>query len=99
MKASWNNSDLHESQSFIQVPCVDIAFNNSIELHNRKAKFLTHFQTVFYQLLPNVKSTAGRRYRITGIADMPTASDIVRVQNIEANDLPGIILGHTAITL
>ena len=46
--------------------------------------YSTLFQTVRYQLFTDMKSTGIPAYCVAGIADMPTADDIIGMKNVQA---------------
>ena len=66
---------------------MDIALHYSVELHDRKARFPGFFQAVSDQLFADVQAPAVPLHGIAGIGDMAAAADIVRVQDVQADDL------------
>ena len=81
-KSPGNGAELNESQARIQMPCVDIAFHDSIELEHSKSQFTPFFQAIQNQLLPNVLAPYVGGYGITCIADMPTSAHIVWMEDV-----------------
>ncbi len=91
-------SELHKAQSFIQMSRMYVAFYNGVKLKHLKAVFAGFFQAIHYQFLSDVLSTAFCIYRIAGITDMSAPADVIRMQDIQTDDLT-VIFRHAGITL
>ena len=97
-ESSGDCSKLNETQSLIQMSGMNIAFHNGIELEHTETKILSVFQTVKHQFFTDMLSPACGGYRITGIADMSASPYIIRMQDIQSDNL-SVILRYTSITL
>ena len=82
MKASGYCAELSKPQSLIQMPCMDVAFHDSIELKHSKSQLPALSQTIQDQFLPYVPSSYMGRYSIAGIANVPAATNIIGVENV-----------------
>ena len=81
-KTIRDNAELSEANSFVQVTCVDVRFNNSVELKNFKADFLCLSYTIKHELFADMLSSALGADGIARVADMSAAPDVVGVQNV-----------------
>ncbi len=97
-EAVGNGAELNEAEPFIKMAGVDIAFHNRIELHHAKAEALCLNETIAHKLFADVLSAAGGIHGVAGIAYMPAAADVVRMQNIESF-YPAVFLGNSAVCL
>ena len=73
---------LDEAQPLIQMSCMDIAFNDSIELQHPEAQGLSPAQAVKHQFFADVPPPCLRGDRIACVADMPAPSDIVGMKDV-----------------
>ena len=97
-ESTGNRTKLYKTKPLIQMAGMNIALDHSIELEDSKAMLRGLFQAVQNQFLSDVKSAAGRCYGIARVADMAATPDIVRMQDIEADDM-AFFLGHAAVGL
>ena len=81
-KAIRDNAELSESNSLVQMPGVDIALYNSVELQDLKADFLCPRDTVKHELFADMLTSAFGADRVARVGDMPAPPDIDRVQNV-----------------
>lgn len=78
-KATRNSTKLDETQTLIQMPCVNVTFNNSIELQHFKTKLLCLIQAVYNKFFTDMLPPDGRGNRITCITDMSLSSNFLIV--------------------
>ena len=98
-KALRNRPKLAESQSLIEMSCMNVRRDHSVELQNAKAYPLGLFKGILNQKLTDVQSAAFGTDGVACIADMPAAPYIVRMKDIKPIDLLLISYGHRSITL
>ena len=89
-EASGDNSQLSETQFFVQVQRNLVAGNHCIELQYFIIADSGLFQTVFYQHFAHMFAPELRRNGVTCIADMTASAYIVRVQYIQSGDFTGL---------
>ena len=70
-KAAGDGSKPHKAQPLIQMTGMEVTLHDGVELENTEAMLRGLFQAVQHQLLPDMKSAAGRTDRIAGVADVP----------------------------
>ena len=66
------------------MPGRGITLDNGVELQDTEALGFGDGQAVCDQLFTDMPSTAGRSHGIAGVGDMPASSDIIGVQDIQA---------------
>ena len=81
-KAVGNSSHLLETQSLIEMPCMNIRFYDSIKLQDFVPVNLGLFQAVIYKLFANMKPPALTCDSITRITDMSASSHIIGMKNV-----------------
>ena len=59
-KTIWDNTQLREAYSFVKMSCVDISFNNSVELQYAKTDVFRFLNAVLDKFLADMLSTASR---------------------------------------
>ena len=98
-KALRNRPKLAESQSLIEMSCMNVRRNHSVELQNAKAYPLALFEGILDQKFTDMQAAAFGTDGVACIANMSAASYIVRMKNIKPIDLLRISYGHRSITL
>ncbi len=99
-KSSRNDAKLLEAKLFIQMKRGMVAFDDSIELQDAVAEGFCRFHAVLHQLFTDMLSAEFGCDGIAGIADMPTAADVVWMQDIKPDDFSGFFLtGNASIRL
>lgn len=88
-KSAWNDAELLKAQPFIEMTGVGIGTDDSVKLKDPEAVYFSLFHAIHDKLFPDVQTADGRSDGITCIADVTAAPDVVRVQNIESQNLPG----------
>lgn len=81
-----NDTQLLKAQLLVQPQRRLIGSDHSIELQNVKAKLLRLTHAVLHQFFSNMPPAQAALDRIACVADMPTAADVVRVQNVQSDD-------------
>lgn len=84
-ETAGNYAQLRKAQFFIQAQGWFIGADHGIELQNPEAQFFCLFHTVFYQNFADTLAPFTAFHGITGIADMPATTDVVGMQDIQAN--------------
>ena len=77
-----NLSQWDKTEFFIEFACTGVGGNHSVELQDGKAEVLALYQAVFDEGFADALSTPRGQNRITRVADMATAANIVRVEDI-----------------
>ena len=83
----------------IEMSCRSIARDDSIELQNAKAELPRPPDTVPYEQLADMPPSAFAADSIACVADMPAATDIVRVKDIQPRNISVIIAGNSCKAL
>ena len=81
-EALRDHPKLCKSKSLIKMSCMDITCHNCIKLENSKTVLFSLDQTVGYQFFSDMKFSGISAYRIAGIADMVSSSDIIRFNDV-----------------
>ncbi len=90
-KTVWNGAELGEAKPLVEMPRMDVALYDGVELENSEPVSLRLCKAVKDEFLADVPPTAFRTDGITRVADVSAASDIVRVEDVEAYDLPAFV--------
>ena len=98
-KAIRDNAKLSKSDPLVQMTGMDVALNNSVELKNFEAYFLRPRHTVKHELLADMLTPAFRADSVARIADVSASSNVVGMQDVQADDLAAFVNSNTAITL
>ena len=93
-----HRSDLHKTQSFIQMTGMNIIFYHSIELQDSKAMLFCLCKTICNQFFADMSAAATGIDSIACICNVPTAADIIGMQDIKPHDF-SIVLCNAAICL
>ena len=97
-ETTGDRAELHETKPFIKMPGMDVALHDGIELEDTEAELLCFLQTISHQLFADMLSAHGRGNSIARIADMPAASHVIRMQDVQSDDL-SVRIRHTGIAL
>lgn len=81
-EASRDRAELRETESLVQVPRMDIALDDRIELQYPEAEAPALRQTILDQLLADVSASGSGRDRIACVAYVSAPSDVVRMQDV-----------------
>ena len=76
-----NGTELCEAKPLVEVPRMDVAFDDGVELENSEPVFLRLCKAVKDEFLADVPPTAFRADGIARVADVSAASDIVRMED------------------
>ena len=79
--------------------CVNVGLFHRIELQDPETELLCFSYAVGNELFTDMLPAAGRRDRIARIAYMTASSDIVRVQDIQADNKAAVISCNSVIAL
>ena len=88
-----NRAELRKAEPFIQVAGVGVAFNDRIELQDSKSAQRSTSDTITHEFFADVLTAIVRRDRVACVCNVRTAADIVRVQNVQADDRSVLVLG------
>ena len=88
-KSARNHAKLCESQLFVQRQRPRVALNDCIELQHAESARFPLCNAVLYQFFTDMLSAHGLFDGVAGVADMAAAAHIVRVQNIQTDQLVG----------
>ena len=83
---------MDKSEFLVQGKSAFVRSDNSIELQNAEPAFLPLGQGMAHEHLPDVVPTPFPGDGIAGVANMTASPDIVRMQDIKADDLPGFFV-------
>ena len=86
-KASGNRPEPDKSQLLIQSQRISVGGDHCIKLQDAKPQFLSFLHAVCYQLFPDMLSSHALFYSVAGIADMPAAPDIIRMKDVQPDNL------------
>ena len=88
-KSARNHTKLCESQLFVQRKCALVALDDCVELQHAESARFPLCNAVLYQFFTDMLSAHGLFDGVAGVADMTAAAHIVRVQNIQTDQLAG----------
>ena len=97
-ESAGDGAKLHKAKPFIQMPSVSVALHYRIELQHPETKLFCLLQAIQHQLFADMLPANGGGNRIARVTDMPTAPDIVRMQDIQPDDL-SVRVCYACITL
>ena len=81
-KSAGDGAQLFETESFVEVSCVDVGGDDGVELHDAEVMGGALFQTVTDEFFTDMKPTAVTVDSVAGVADMSASSYIIRMKNV-----------------
>jgi hypothetical protein len=88
-KSARNHTKLCESQLFVQRKCARVALDDCVELQHAESARFPLFQAVRNEFFTDMLSAHGLFDGVACVTDMTAASHIIRVQNIQTDQLAG----------
>ena len=83
-ETTGNYAQLDKSETFVEMPCVNIAGNNGIKLQDAESMKLSLNETVRNQFFADMKASCLGADRIAGVTDMTAPANIIRMKNVKS---------------